>query len=287
MVASATIAQVDVKSLETMSPPITVDFNPQSLRLTHTATGPASSQGTKSQTSETTTVPRQVTGFSTSLTMELLFDTSRDGSDVRQTTLKLVALVQPRDGAAVAKAVRFSWGTFLFIGYLESLGETIDLFSSDGVPLRATMSLSLRGIAPRDSRPESADGGGSGGGALGAGAGAGGAFGASVGASASAGFGASAGASAGFGASASAGFKAGAGASASASAGASASFGASGSVGTTPLTLSLDGDSVQSIAARAGIDGSWKAVAAANAIDNPRVLPPGTVLDLHASASLT
>jgi LysM repeat protein len=56
-------------------------------------------------------------------------------------------------------------------------------------------------------------------------------------------------------------------------------------VGTTPLTLSAAGDTVQSIAAQAGTSVSWKVVAAANNIDNPRLLAPGTVLDLSGGAS--
>jgi nucleoid-associated protein YgaU len=55
-------------------------------------------------------------------------------------------------------------------------------------------------------------------------------------------------------------------------------------VGTTPLTLSQSGDTLQSLAARAGAD--WKAVAAANNIDNPRLVEPGTVLDLKAGVKL-
>ncbi len=42
---------------------------------------------------------------------------------------------------------------------------------------------------------------------------------------------------------------------------------------------------MQAIAARAGTSVSWKVVAAANGIDNPRILAPGTVLDLTAGAS--
>ncbi len=257
----ATIVEVDAKGHDPVR--MTVDFNPQSLKLTHTATGPGATQGTATSSTETTAVARQATGFTTSLSMDLLFDTSRDGSDVRAKTLALVALARPLSTTSAAgRSLRFSWGSFLFTGYIESLGETIDLFSPDGVPLRAMLSLSLRGLADRDTRPSSAGGGGGGGG-----------IGASAGLSAGASFGASAGA----------GVSAGASIGASAAAGISggASFGASAGVGSTPLSLSAQGDTVQSLAARAGV--SWKSVALANGIDNPRVLPPGTVLDLRVS----
>lgn len=265
----ASIVEIDAIRREPLGTPINVDFNPQSLRLTHTATGPSATQGASTSAVETTTVPCQRTGYTTSLSMDLLFDTSRDGSDVRAKTLLLVALTRPAgNGSAAGRALRFSWGSFLFTGYIETLGETIDLFSPDGVPLRATAALSLRGLAERDSRPSSA-----------AGFGIGASAGITGGISAGAAIGASAGISGGLGASAGASFGGGLGASFSASASASASA----SVGSTPLVFTASGDTVQSVAARAGV--SWKAVAATNGIDNPRMLPPGSVLDLRVGTT--
>lgn len=257
MTVVATIVEIDPKDpLKTVGEALTVDFNPSSLRLTHTAAGPPGGQVMASATNEKQSVAKQQTGYTTGLSMELLFDTSRTGRDVRQKTLFLVALTRPQSSAVSnGRPMRFSWGSFLFNGCLDSLGETIDLFSADGVPLRATVAVSLRGLAERDPRPSS-----------GGGTGAGSGFGAS--ASASVSFGASASASASFGATAGASFGASAG----------ASF-VGAAAGTTPLTITASGDTIQSLAARAGV--SWKALAAANGIDNPLVLPPGTVLDVR------
>jgi hypothetical protein len=280
MAVTATIVELD-DQLRAVGAPTPVDFNPQSLRLTHSSTGTGGTQGTSGAKAEATTRGRQVTNFTTSLSMDLLFDTSRDGSDVRAKTLPLVALTRPKNkGSSVGGQLQFQWGTFLFKGYIESLGETIDLFSADGVPLRATLAVSMRGVAERDTRPTAAVGAGFGAGAgAGIGLSAGASFGAGVSAGASFGAGVSAGASLGAGVSAGASF--GAGVSAGASFGTSASASASAGVGTKPLTLSASGDTVQSLAAKAGV--SWKAVAAANGIDNPRLLPPGTVLDLKVT----
>jgi hypothetical protein len=41
--------------------------------------------------------------------------------------------------------VRFAWGDFRFDGHVEALEETLDFFSPEGRPLRARLSLSLRG----------------------------------------------------------------------------------------------------------------------------------------------
>jgi hypothetical protein len=290
MTALATIHEIDPTSHAPLrgQPDLVVDFNPQSLRLTHETSGPRGAQqpdagnGRAKQTN-----PPQLTGFGTDLSLDLLFDTSRAGADVRDKTVKLVELTRPaKDGSG--RAVRFTWGSFLFDGTIRTLGETIDLFGADGMPLRATVALTLGSLAPRDSRPGSAGALGLGAGAglsagIGASAGAGVAVGAGVSAGIGASFGAGVGASAGAGVGAS--FSASASASASASfstgASASASFSASAGVGTTPLHLTTAGDTVQSVAARAGV--SWKALAAANGIDNPRRLPPGTLLDVRVA----
>ena len=39
--------------------------------------------------------------------------------------------------------MRLAWGTFQFDGRVEALEETLEAFSPDGRPLRATLALSL------------------------------------------------------------------------------------------------------------------------------------------------
>lgn len=244
---------------------LVVDFDPKSLALTYTPAGPA--PGSSNTTSGTfSKAPTQQTGQSTSLSFDLTFDTSTTGDSVLGKTDQLVLLTRSAPAGETApsrKVVRFSWGAFLFYGTITSLSQTIDFFSEAGVPLRADVRLTLTEVAPAD--PAGDQGGGGLGGAIGASA--------SVGASASFGASAEFGASAGL--SAGAGFSAGASASAGLSGG--------GSVGTTPLTLSQSGDSLQTITARAGGSASWKEVAAANGIENPRLVAPGTVIDAAAT----
>jgi hypothetical protein len=186
--------------------------------------------------------------------MELLFDTSQTGDDVRNTTLRIAEMIIPPETspqtANEVPLVQFQWGTFVFSGTIQSMDETLDLFSVDGKPLRSTVSLSMTEV--KLERPAPAGGGGGGGGSAG-------------------GFGA--GLSAGVGVGVSAGISAGVGLSAGAA------------IGTTPLTLAQGGDSLQGLTARAGLGASWKAVAAANDVDNPRLLQPGAVLNLNVSAS--
>jgi len=235
---------------------VEAQFNPDKLRLSYRATGTTGSQ--RSSTGpEASGSDLQRTGFNTTLNMELLFDTStEDGKDVRTYTQTLADMIK-QENQNQAPLVQFSWGTFLFVGTIDSLDEAIDFFSDQGVPLRATVTVNMS--AHERDRIQGGGGGGSG---AGAGAGAG----------LSAGFNASAGFSAGISAGVSAGI----------SGGVSASISAGAAVGTTPLTLAQAGDTLQGMAARAGVD--WKAVASANNIDSPRLVQPGTVLNLNVGA---
>jgi Contractile injection system tube protein/LysM domain len=247
---------------------LTVDFDPKSLQLTYTPIGRAGAAVTAAPGAPAVNnAPAQQTGQSSTLALDLTFDTSVTGGSVQVRTDQLVNLTVPAapgQEAPPLKVVRFHWGSFLFTGMVQSLSQTIDFFSDAGVPLRAQVHLALSEVKPPNpdaQRPPAS---------------APSSFGANAGVGAGVGFSAGIGVGGGFSASAS--LSAGAGASFGASAGVSASFGAAAGVGTVPLTLSHAGDTLQSITARAGAGVSWKAVAAANGIENPRLLPPGTVL---------
>ena len=261
MVEKITLTPLDSNRRPETSKKLTADFNPESLRMSrHRLGGSGAQRSNASGTAQASA--EQTTGMSATLSLELLFDTSRTGKNVQNTTLQIAGMLGPVDTSGTetqVTLVQIQWGAFLFNGSINSMEETLDLFSDQGVPLRSTVSLSLTEVQLEAAE---ASRGGSG-----AGAGAGAGFGASAGFSAGVSAGVSAGASAGF----SAGVSAGAG------------FSAGAAIGTQPLTLAQSGDSLQSLSARAGAD--WKAVAAANNVDNPRLLQAGAVLNLNASAS--
>lgn len=54
--------------------------------------------------------------------------------------------------------------------------------------------------------------------------------------------------------------------------------------GTQPLSMAKSGDTVQGLAAGAGVS-DWKAVAIANGIENPRMTSPGALMNLSGSLS--
>lgn len=231
---------------------ITVQFNPETLRISRRRFGSTGVQGSNPDRARQASA-QQITGHGATMSVELLFDTSQDkDQDVMKITGKIAALVGSGEpGSTAAARVRFQWGSFIFTGVIESMDETIDLFSESGFPLRSTVTLSLaEGQITAEAR---------GGGGLGTGAGAGLGLSAGVSAGVGLGGGISAGVSAGIG------------------------FSAGAAVGTQPLTLAQSGDTLQSLAGRAGVD--WKAVAAANGVENPRLLQPGAVLNLNVKAS--
>jgi hypothetical protein len=224
---------------------LTVDFNPSSLALTHRSIGPKGRQSIGSD--QTVNMQKlEQTGFSVSLSLDLVFDSTSDGTSVQLKTEKLARLATPRrvgDGnkPPPAKLIRFSWGEFLFHGSITSMTQTLTFFSEWGTPLRAEVHLSLDGVESQGA----------------------GVF-PTVNLSAgpvSVSFGANA-----------------------AAAAAAALIAASATpAGTTAYAQSQSGDTISAIASRSGSGASWKSIAAANGIDNPRLLRPGTVIDPNAT----
>lgn len=91
-------------------------------------------------------------GKASSLTMELIFDTTDTGDDVRERwTSKLAGFVAVTVGDEdnVHKAVRpprctFNWGSFSFPAVIEKVSTSFIMFASNGNPLRAKVSITLK-----------------------------------------------------------------------------------------------------------------------------------------------
>lgn len=122
---------------------VTVHFNPESLDITFTN---SIQQGRRNQPAQVS-----VTETSAKLGMELLFDTTLTGLDVRTETNRIARLMDPRQetprrnttNRKIPSIVIFQWGTIWFEGYIDTYREKVDFFSSEGVPLRATVTLSM------------------------------------------------------------------------------------------------------------------------------------------------
>jgi Contractile injection system tube protein/LysM domain len=225
---------------------LTVDFNPSSLALTHHSIGPRGKRSIRSDQTVNMQALEQ-TGFAISLSLDLVFDSTSDGTSVQLKTEKLAELAKPYplDGnkPPPAKVIRFSWGEFLFYGSITSMTQTLTFFSEWGTPLRAEIHLSLDGVEKQGDpglfSPVNLSAG-----------------------PVSVSFGENA----------------------PLAATAAALIAASAApAGTTAYAQSQAGDTVSAITSRSSSGASWKSVAAANGIDNPRLLPPGTVIDPNAT----
>ena len=136
--------------------PLTVHFNPASLVY--------SVENSVAQQSGNPKKAQYVAQFSGKLTMDLQFDTTDDGSDVRTVTNQVALFMQASANASAAAqnaappsangnssgpppkappVLMFQWGTYQFQGIMDSFKETIDFFSNDGVALRALVSIGL------------------------------------------------------------------------------------------------------------------------------------------------
>src|SRR6185295_3143610 len=176
------------------------------------------------------TPARQFVGAGTTkLTLQLWFDVTApmaEGEsaedDVRKLTQKVAYFITPVEEGTqfVPPAVRFLWGSFQFDGLMESLEESLEFFSNDGRPLRASVTINLtqQKITEFTFRPTSGPE-------------------------------------------------------------------ASQSPGTRPLTEAPAGSNVQKEADKQGKGDKWQDIAAANNIENPRMLQPGQLLDMNASIS--
>lgn len=125
-------------------------FNPASLKVTVTnrlQDEQSGGNGTPTQNARAST---------TKLETEIVFDTTEDGSDVRDRSgqLKALALTGEGDPPSPPATVVFRWGRFQFVGIIESFGETLDFWSAEGVPLRATVQLAMQGVRREGVAPD-------------------------------------------------------------------------------------------------------------------------------------
>jgi hypothetical protein len=135
----------------------TVQFNPDTLKVSFanqvaTPSGPGDQKGTPA---------RQFVGAGTTkLSVQVWFDCTaeipdgalEDGlaqtNDVRKLTQRVAYFITPQETNEtppkfIPPAVRFLWGSFQFDGIMDSLEESLDFFSPEGRPLRASVSFSL------------------------------------------------------------------------------------------------------------------------------------------------
>lgn len=125
---------------------VSVQFNPASLRMQFASHSEGGTQAGRQA--------RQYTGTgSTTLTVDLVFDTADEGSTteakpVLERTRDLEYFMTPqkvRGRNDAPPRLSFQWGTLRVDGVMETLSVDLDHFASDGTALRAKASLTVRG----------------------------------------------------------------------------------------------------------------------------------------------
>jgi hypothetical protein len=130
-----------------------VQYNPEKFQVDRAATWQeAADQGTVSGLEFQKIAPASVS-------MELNFDTTVDGADVRTAWVnRFVSALQPKvkftteqgsgQGQPLEKVrppkVTFIWGNFDLEGVIESLNVSYTMFAEDGTPIRAKVSLKMK-----------------------------------------------------------------------------------------------------------------------------------------------
>ncbi|MDB5858116.1 MAG: hypothetical protein JWQ76_1805, partial [Ramlibacter sp.] len=129
---------------------VEVQFNPTSLRVA------ISNKTAGGQQAGAQARQRPGTG-EMAVSFDLVFDTADEGStgegvSVLEKTKSVERFVRPkgaRPGQEAPPRVVFVWGGFLVQGTMESANIDLDLFDAQGVPLRAKVSVSIKGQDPR------------------------------------------------------------------------------------------------------------------------------------------
>ncbi|MBK9432937.1 MAG: peptidoglycan-binding protein [Sphingomonadales bacterium] len=128
---------------------IDVQFNPDTLKVTY-ANQVVQPEGGNQAAG---TSGRQFVGAGTTkLALTLWFDvtamTENAVDDVRRLTKDVIHFMTPKASEQdstklVPPGTRFSWGSFIFDGMVEGLEESLEFFSPEGKPLRASITLTL------------------------------------------------------------------------------------------------------------------------------------------------
>jgi len=128
---------------------VKVQFNPESLKVSF-ANQIVQPQGGDQSAGN---AGRQFVGTGTTkLALQLWFDVNameeNPVDDVRRLTQDVIYFMQPQKSDADATklappGVRFVWGSFKFDGMVDGMEESLEFFSPEGKPLRASVSLTL------------------------------------------------------------------------------------------------------------------------------------------------
>lgn len=122
------------------SPPIPVMFNPPKYELSK------SNQFAEIRIPGLpSSVLQFVNGNARSLSMELFFDSTASGIDVRTATAAIADLTEPGTITRAPPRLLLLWGSLAFSCFLISVKQEFDYFNAAGMPLRARLNVEFKG----------------------------------------------------------------------------------------------------------------------------------------------
>jgi len=77
------------------------------------------------------------------LTLDLFFDTSEEKTDIRKYTERITDLTSDIHSPSI---YLFKWGNFIFPCKIESAEKRFTMFTPEGIPVRATIKITLTEI---------------------------------------------------------------------------------------------------------------------------------------------
>jgi hypothetical protein len=129
-----------------------VQFNPETLKVSYANQLAGKDEKKTGSQADGNSGVQFVGSGSTKLSLQLWFDITAPMpkgqaavDDVRRLTQQVTELMKPTEvnGKYATSEVCFEWGSFKFNGIIDSLEESLEFFSETGVPLRASMSVSM------------------------------------------------------------------------------------------------------------------------------------------------
>lgn len=135
----AVIVNLDMPQL----PPIPVMFNPPNYELSKTNQfAEIKIPGLQSS------VLQFVHGDTKTLNMELFFDTTDSGFDVRTRTTAISNLTEPNMITHAPPRLLLLWGSLAFTCFLISVRQQFEYFNASGLPRRARLTVEFKGYDP-------------------------------------------------------------------------------------------------------------------------------------------
>jgi hypothetical protein len=130
-----------------------VQFNPETLKVSYANQLAGKDDKKTGSQADGNSGVQYVGSGSTKLSLQLWFDITAPMpkgqaavDDVRRLTQQVTELMKPEKndkGTYSPHEVCFEWGSFKFNGIIDALEESLEFFSETGVPLRASMSVSM------------------------------------------------------------------------------------------------------------------------------------------------